>query len=68
MKLDEKENTFIQCQDCGELYEVPYEISIERSIVRMECPQCGGHVGLNCGSNRNDVALYINSYVDPRYY
>ena len=68
MKLDAKESTFIQCQDCGALYEVIYEISIEKSIVKMECPECGGHIGLNCGNNRDDIALYINSYVDPRYY
>ena len=68
MKLDEKECTYIQCQVCGEVYQVNYNVPIDRSIINVNCPHCGSHKGLNCGNSMDDLYLYVNSYLDKRYY
>ena len=66
--VKEKENTWIQCQCCGNIYQVNRKISISVSIVHMECPKCGEYSGLNCGSDENDLYYFMNPNVDERYY
>lgn len=64
----EKEYTYVQCQCCGRLYTVDNKIPITMSIVNSRCPKCGDYVGLNCGSNEEDIYLYMNENLDWRYY
>ena len=63
-----KECTWIQCQSCGNIYLINNKVSIERSIVKSECPECYGHVGLNCGDKEEDIYVYMNVNLDNRYY
>lgn len=64
----EKETTWIQCQCCGNIYQVNRKIPIGVSIVRLECQKCGEYSGLNCGNNEDDLYIYMNPNVDERYY
>ena len=66
--VQERENTWIQCQCCGKLYQIDKKVPLSASMVKMECPRCGSYSGLNCGSNKDDVYLYLNPNVDERYY
>ena len=59
---------YVQCMDCGHIYIVHKEISIEKSIVHMECPGCGCDVGLNVGDDPLDVYTFYDPYLDERYY
>ena len=68
MKSEERQSTFVQCQSCGEIYQIAGNISIEKSIIQSMCPRCGEYVGLNCGDNENDIYLYMNPNLDERYY
>ena len=63
-----KECTLIQCQRCGHIYQISKKISIEKSIVESVCPECSGHVGLNCGDKEEDIYVYMNPNFDRRYY
>lgn len=68
MKSNGKQGTFVQCQCCGNIYLIPDEISIEKSLIKSDCPMCSGHVGLNCGYKKEDVYIYMNLNLDDRYY
>lgn len=68
MKSNGKESTWIQCQSCGNIYQIANKISIEKSIVNSMCPRCEGRVGLNCGDKEQDIYLYMNINLDNRYY
>ena len=68
MDTKERENTYIQCQNCGKLYQIDRKISVNVSITRTECPRCGSYSGLNCGSDKSDIYLYLNPNVDERYF
>lgn len=63
-----KERTWIQCQSCGNVYQINKKVSIEKSIVESVCPICRGHVGLNCGDKEEDIYVYMNVNLDNRYY
>lgn len=63
-----KDRTWIQCQSCGCVYLINKKVSIEKSIVNSVCPECGGHVGLNCGDNKEDLYYFYDPVLDGRYY
>jgi transcription elongation factor Elf1 len=62
-----KEDTWVQCQCCGYLYQIDETISINKSIVNYVCPKCGYKHALNCG-NYEDIYYYYNVNLDERYY
>ena len=63
-----REDTYIQCLNCGEIYVVKHKIPISNAIVNMVCPHCGHKKGLNCGQNKDDVDLFKDSFLDERYF
>ena len=68
MKSDEHNGSFVQCQYCGNIYYTEQEIPIDAFIINLKCPNCGDIRALNCGKNREDIYLYMNEALDPRYY
>lgn len=64
----DREHTWVQCQNCGKVYQVDKKVPINVSIVKMKCPRCGSYNGLNCGSRKDDIYLYMNPNVDERYF
>lgn len=63
-----KNFTYIQCQTCGEIYQIPCGISIEETFIAVNCPECGVTIGLNLGDEQDDIYLYMNPNVDNRYF
>ena len=59
---------WIQCQSCGHIYYIEENVPIDKLYVTSVCPRCDGDLGLNCGSKKDDVCLFANINVDPRYY
>ena len=60
---------WIQCQQCGDIYWIEEEVPIDKLYVASVCPRCGDYGnGLNCGDNKDDLYLYMNENLDPRYY
>ena len=68
MKSKEKQIAFVQCQSCGNIYQIADNVSIEKSIIQSVCPRCGENVGLNCGDKEEDIYIYMNPNLDERYY
>jgi hypothetical protein len=68
MKSKEKQSTWVQCQNCGNIYQIADKVSIEESIIQSECSRCGECVGLNCGDKEEDIYIYMNPNLDERYY
>ena len=66
--MKQERETWVQCQNCGHIYTVTQPIPINILMVNSECPQCEWDIGLNCGDNQDDLYLYMNANVDPRYY
>lgn len=66
--LKKKKCCHIQCQTCGIIYTVQRNISFEEMYVKANCPNCGIVTGLNLGDNEDDVYVFMNENVDPRYY
>lgn len=64
MELEKKDQTWIQCQHCGYIYAVPYNISVEALFIKVRCPKCYHNKGLNCGDKREDIWMYANPNVD----
>ena len=60
--------TYIQCQECGQTYEIPYEVEIDKLYVIADCPNCGISKGLNLGDKKEDLYYFYNESLDPRYY
>ena len=63
-----KKITYIQCQDCGEIYEVSYEVEIDKLYIIANCPNCGIAKGLNLGGNKEDKYYFYDVVMDGRYY
>ena len=59
-----------QCQVCGHLHMVETKDIPEGDLYIEEyCPKCrDGTKHLYCGENREDVYIYYNLNIDPRYY
>ena len=68
MRSDEHNGSFVQCQTCGNIYYTEQEIPIDAFIIDSICSNCGRTRALNCGKNREDIYLYMNEALDPRYY
>lgn len=68
MGTSKSRGTFIQCQNCGHIYTTEDRIPIDEMYVASICPRCDWERGLNCGSDENDICLYRDINVDPRYY
>ena len=68
MELKGKQCTWIQCQNCGHIYRINKKVSIEASIIRSECPRCREYVGLNCGSEEDEIYIFMNPNLDERYF
>lgn len=61
---------WLQCQSCGDLKQVDTsKYKIEDDIyIRMKCTKCNNKSAHLLLGSKDDVYLYINSNVDPRYY
>ena len=69
MYWTDKSGTWIQCQECGQIYCIDSSVPIDKLYITSFCPRCGEYTkGLNCGDNKDDVYLYANLNTDPRYY
>lgn len=68
MKSKGKQSAWVQCQSCGNIYQIADKILIEKSIIQSMCPRCGEDIGLNCGDKEEDIYLYMNINLDERYY
>ena len=64
-----EQGTWIQCQQCGEIYFIQESVPIDKLYVASFCPRCDEYTkGLNCGDSIEDIYLFVNTNVDPRYY
>mgnify|MGYP003316797488 CR=1 FL=1 len=69
MSMDgRKPLTWVQCQTCGKIYQVPREISIEELYIITRCSTCGVTKSLNLGRNKDDIYDLYDINLDPRYY
>lgn len=69
MSLESKKKfTWIQCQTCGEIYQIPCTVPIDQIFIAVNCPECGVTTGLNLGCDEDDIYLYMNTNTDLRYY
>lgn len=58
----------MQCQYCGNIYYLEQDVSIEELMIDSECPECGYGRALNCGESKDDIYIYMNEALDPRFY
>ena len=63
-----EDRTFLQCTDCGKIYDVYDDISIEALYVHSCCPRCGHIRALNIGNSEDEKYLYYDVSLDERYY
>ena len=66
------DKVWVQCQTCGELYQVDSKktsISEDDLYIHIFCPRCrNGTKHLLIGENREDVYRFGNIVLDERYY
>lgn len=60
---------WIQCQQCGHIYWVDIDVSIDKLYVASVCARCGEYGNnLNCGDKEEDIYIYADPVLDERYY
>ena len=60
--------TWVQCQTCGEIYQIPWEVDVDKLYVMSHCPNCGITKGINLGNNEEDKYYFYNVVMDDRFY
>lgn len=60
--------TWIQCNECGAIYQIPRSVPIDKLYVTSCCPECGYMTGLNLGDKEEDIYLYYDYTKDSRWY
>lgn len=62
--------TFIQCCSCGHITNIDGKRDLveEMYIKDWKCPRCEHKIGLNLGSDKDDLYELYNVSYDPRYY
>lgn len=63
-----EDRTYLQCTNCGEVYDVYEDISIEDLYVQSYCPKCGHTRALNIGNSEDEKYLFYDPCMDDRYY
>ena len=61
-----KKRTWIQCNECGHIYQIPHSVPIDKLYVATHCPNCESISGLNLGDDEDDIYLYMNPNIDNR--
>lgn len=68
MGSNQETGSYIQCSNCGHIYMIKRKIPIDIPYVDCVCPKCEHDRGLNCGSDYDDMCLYMDYTLDERYY
>lgn len=68
MSTNGRTKTFVQCQTCGKIFQIPYEVEIDKLYITTECLHCGQTQCLNLGDKEEDIYIYYNVNLDRRYY
>ena len=63
-----KKQTWIQCTECGRIYQISRQFPEDELYVVAYCTECECRIGLNLGCDENDVYYFYNNSMDPRYY
>ena len=63
-----KKHTWIQCQECGRIYQISRQFSDDELYAVAYCSECESRIGLNLGCDENDIYLYMNPNLDRRYF
>lgn len=63
-----KEQTYIQCLNCGHIHIINRRISVGVSVVPAECPRCEWSNGLNCGQTEEEIYYFYDPGLDERYF
>ena len=63
-------NVWVQCQVCGEVHQIEIRnMSKDDLYIITRCPGCRDETKhLWCGENKEDIYMYYNVNVDPRFY
>ena len=63
-----KKETWIQCNECGNIHRIQCSVPVEELYVIAKCPRCGFMTGLNLGDKKEDIYIYYDATKDERYY
>ena len=63
-----KTYTWIQCSECGRVYQIAGQTSEEDLYVVAYCTECESRIGINLGCDKNDIYLYMNPNLDRRMF
>lgn len=64
------DKVWVQCQCCGETHQTKvHNVSEDDLYITTRCPCCRDETKhLWCGENREDVYMYYNANLDPKYF
>ena len=65
---ESKDRTFLQCTNCGEVYQVEQEYDIESLYINSCCPHCEHKRALVCGNSLDDIYELYDPVLDKRFY
>lgn len=63
-----KKKTFVQCTNCGKIYQISHSVDVEKLYITAYCQECESRIAINLGDNISDIYKYYNVNLDDRYY
>lgn len=60
---------YYQCTKCGKIISFKRELELENDIyANLYCDKCGRSKALCLGDNKNDLYIYLDNFLDERYF
>lgn len=63
-----RKDTWIQCQECGNIYLISRQFPEDELYVVAYCSECESRIGLNLGCDENDKYYFMNPNLDRRLF
>ena len=63
-----KKKTFVQCTNCGKIYQISHSVDVEELYVTAYCKECESRMAINLGDKEEDIYLYMNPNLDERFF
>lgn len=65
---ESEDRTYLQCANCGNIYDVENRIPIDKLYIDSYCPICNYSRALNIGDSKDDKYLYYDPHMDEKFY
>lgn len=66
--MDVPIKTFVQCQNCGNVFQAEGKFKIDELYINYYCPKCGTYRVIQLGENYEDIFEFYNVNIDNKFF